>query len=593
MIRNDIINSFLICQYKSYLLFHQHAGKISEYEALKAELLQEYREEFFQALQNQYSGNILEKIPVKTPLHMATEHYVLYPVFKTQAWTISFDVLALVPPSRTPHVVSYLPIEIAAREKVTKTDKLAFTMRCILATRTLHIPIDSGKIVYGHDLKSFKIRLSDYQKEASKRFTTLSKILKNDAPPRIFLSKFCTTCEFYASCRKSLLEKDDLSLLSGMSPKEILKKNDRGIFTTLQLSYTFRPRRKQRKLAPPHRTLWALKALALREDHTYLYAIPKLAPSATEVFIDFEGLPDECFIYLIGVLLKTESTEEFFSFWANTRDEEEHIFTQLFELLSHVHATPIYHYGSYEPHALKRFDRVSHQRYTATIQTLLDTTVNILSFFTSAVYPPTYSNGLKDIATFLGFSWSDNRASGIQSFVWRKRWERSRCHEYKAKLQQYNQEDCHALRVVKEWLSEFQKAESAVQYAKVDDIKIQSAFKLGGETYSDPLIKELIPYSYFDYQQKKIFLRTEPSVKSALKLQKRRWQKLNTVDRKIHHASPFPKFCPICHGTQLSRREKAQRLIIDLKFMKCGIKRQVTMLTVNNVSYGNCGDAID
>ena len=35
------------------------------------------------------------------------------------------------------------------------------------------------------------------------------------------------------------------------------------------------------------------------------------------------------------------------------------------------------------------------------------------------VYFPVYSNGLKDVAGYLGFSWTEPDASGLQSLVWR------------------------------------------------------------------------------------------------------------------------------------------------------------------------------
>ena len=43
-------------------------------------------------------------------------------------------------------------------------------------------------------------------------------------------------------CRQKAEEKDDLSLLSGMTEKERRNLHDKGIFTVTQLSYTFRPR---------------------------------------------------------------------------------------------------------------------------------------------------------------------------------------------------------------------------------------------------------------------------------------------------------------------------------------------------------------
>jgi predicted RecB family nuclease len=53
----------------------------------------------------------------------------------------------------------------------------------------------------------------------------------------------------------------------------------------------------------------------------------------------------------------------------------------------------------------------------------MSASVNVLAPLFSDVYFPTYSNSLKDVARYLGFSWRDPTASGLQSLAWRARWE--------------------------------------------------------------------------------------------------------------------------------------------------------------------------
>ena len=76
--------------------------------------------------------------------------------------------------------------------------------------------------------------------------------------------------------------------------------------------------------------------------------------------------------------------------------------------------------------------------------------MNVLALIYGTVYFPTYSNGLKDVASTLGFRWTEKNASGIQSLVWRHRWERGEGNDFKNKLVVYNLEDCSALRIVTE-----------------------------------------------------------------------------------------------------------------------------------------------
>jgi predicted RecB family nuclease len=88
----------------------------------------------------------------------------------------------------------------------------------------------------------------------------------------------------------------------------------------------------------------------------------------------------------------------------------------------------------------------------APVDRVLKALVNTLSLVYSHVHFPTYSNGLKDVGACLGCSWSEPDASGIQSLVWRMRWEATHAEEWKQKLITYNLEDCAALKRVSEFL---------------------------------------------------------------------------------------------------------------------------------------------
>jgi hypothetical protein len=74
--------------------------------------------------------------------------------------------------------------------------------------------------------------------------------------------------------------------------------------------------------------------------------------------------------------------------------------------------------------------------------------INLLSIIFAHIYFPTYSNGLKEIADYLGFNWSDPASSGLQSIMWRQEWEHLRDPILKEKLIRYNLDDCEALSAV-------------------------------------------------------------------------------------------------------------------------------------------------
>jgi RNase H-like protein len=107
------------------------------------------------------------------------------------------------------------------------------------------------------------------------------------------------------------------------------------------------------------------------------------------------------------------------------------------------------HYGSFETVFLKRM----RQRYGAPpsgsrAAKALESPINLLSVIFGQIYFPTYSNGLKDIAGWLGFKWSDQEVFGVQSIRWRDTWEQNKASLAKQKLITYNFEDCAALELV-------------------------------------------------------------------------------------------------------------------------------------------------
>lgn len=169
----------------------------------------------------------------------------------------------------------------------------------------------------------------------------------------------------------------------------------------------------------------------------------------TPVCIDVEGLPDRDFYYLIGVRIKAGDSVVQHSLWADSLSDEGSIWREFLSKLIEVENPVLIHYGSFETVFLKRM----RQRYGAPpngslVAKALESPLNLLSVIFGQIYFPTYSNGLKDIAGWLGFKWSDEDVSGVHSISWRDTWEQTKTSLAKEKLIAYNLEDCAALELV-------------------------------------------------------------------------------------------------------------------------------------------------
>jgi predicted RecB family nuclease len=337
----------------------------------------------------------------------------------------------------------------------------------------------------------------------------LNKTLENKTPPIFHKNPHCQICEFAESCLDKLKERDDLSLLTSLKTKEILQKNSRGLFSVKQLSYSFKPKKnphQKRKFLPE------LKALAIRENKTFILEMPNLKQTQTEVFLDFEGIPDKNSNYLIGLILRTNKVEKEYSFWANNKDDETKIFIELIELLKQLQNFTIYHYGAYEIQGLKNISKRLSIENQAIIKVFIENSTNLLNVFTQNIYPPTYTNSLKEIAQFLNFEWTDKKASGIKSLVWRYNWELTQSESYKNNLITYNIEDCRALKTIKDWICNVPNL-SKETFENVEKFKKESMNKWGRINFLIQDLEKINNYAYFNYQREKVLIKTYPKIR--------------------------------------------------------------------------------
>jgi predicted RecB family nuclease len=111
---------------------------------------------------------------------------------------------------------------------------------------------------------------SKFSKEAEALLAKTKDCITNETPPPFTLIAHCSECQFKGSCYAKLKEKDCISLLPGMTPTVVAKYHKKGITTITQLSHMFRPRRSGRVPQRAVRYLVELKALAIREQKTFV-----------------------------------------------------------------------------------------------------------------------------------------------------------------------------------------------------------------------------------------------------------------------------------------------------------------------------------
>ena len=179
---------------------------------------------------------------------------------------------------------------------------------------------------------------------------------------------------------------------------------------------------------------------------------PEIPAKTTRVFFDVEGIPDRDLYYLVGVVVETDGQCSAHSFWADDDTEEQAIWVKLLDLLRVLGDCTLFHYGAYEKAYIKKMLRKYPSPDTPFPGTWDSALFNVLGAIRTNVYLPAYSNGLKDIASFLGVTWTGKVRSGIECLAARLRWEESKDSVIKEEILDYNRQDCLAVQRVADFL---------------------------------------------------------------------------------------------------------------------------------------------
>jgi transposase len=212
---------------------------------------------------------------------------------------------------------------------------------------------------------------------------------------------------------------------------------------------------------------------------------------------------------------------------------------------------------------------------------LVDRLVNVASSVYGKVYFPIRSNGLKSLGRFLGATWTDPEASGLQSLAWRHSWEVARSEGAKKSLLQYNRDDCEAIRVLVDRLDRLRRdAESdpSIEFASRPK---RYATETGKAIHGQ--FDQILKFAGMDSGTRGIHLRQrndeegEPRKRGA---RKGHQGYRRVIPSKVNRVIRVPpkRACPKGHGNLilLDAGELSERTITDLAFSKGGCRRTVT-----------------
>ena len=422
--------------YKAFLKSKGEVGEVVDYEVIQNEADARYRDEAIKRLLRNHAGSQVLREPPSLALAVKEGVKLILgaegrslgggPAASTCSKGMSID--------RDAGSRLYVPVLFSHRNKLTREDSLLAAFHGIVLAEALGQPVPFVKVVHGPGFSVSRIKLADRPeptrlvKETRQILERLRKQVESTSPPLMILNSHCPSCEFRDRCRAEAVNRDDLSLHAG----HVGEGDPRPAKTwdqhrdPVRLHVPTQERRAKRS-KPLKRHLHALQALAVRDKKVYVVRTPEI-PAKTHPCLSRRGrdYPTGISITSSGSSSRRMVSARLIRSGLMTRRRSRRSGSNCSISCVPWATARLFHYGSYEKAYIKKMLR-KYPSPDAPFPGAWDSALfNVLGAIRTNVYFPAYSNGLKDIASFLGATWTGKITSGIDCIAARLRWEESR-----------------------------------------------------------------------------------------------------------------------------------------------------------------------
>jgi uncharacterized protein len=254
----------------------------------------------------------------------------------------------------------------------------------------------------------------------------------------------------------------DISLVNGCGPSLKKRLLENGIETFDQLAGTEKAKLiKIKGIADKTATklLQHSNTLVLGK-HICIGTCNEFPKRATEIFLDLEGTGEQvgeeeviAMDYLIGVLIRKDGKAEYIPFLAEGLDKEKEMLDNFVGWVEKQTDFIIYHWHHYEStHLLKMAKRYNLPQ--SELDLVFANMRDLHKDATAAFSFPTYGNGLKEIAPYIGYKWKHQEVDATEAIAIYLEYVKDK-EANKDKMQKvidYNNDDCEATLLIKDWL---------------------------------------------------------------------------------------------------------------------------------------------
>jgi len=398
--------------------------------------------------------------------------YVYQAVFVADGWRGIADFLERVERPSTLGSWSYevLDTKLARRPRPEHALQLCFYSHAL--GRIQETDPEVAYVVLG-TRERITLRLADvsaYYRRLRRRFKTAV----TDRPQTVpYPCEHCSFCDFASSCEEQWEREDHLVRVAGIRRDQVSRLVARGIATLTGLAESSPVTAIPKMVRPTFEGLREQAALQLQSQRAGkieyrdreispgrgFAALPRRSPG--DLIMDLEGHPffepARGLDYLFGILALDGTEPRYQAFWAHDRAGERRALEAFVDLV-HERITRypdlhVYHFGTYEPSAVKQL-MGEYATREAEVDDLLRRKifVDLLTLFRQALRAGVPSYSLKELERLVGFARTAPVRSGTQAILEYERWLDRKDERHLAGIAAYNEEDCRATLGLLDWL---------------------------------------------------------------------------------------------------------------------------------------------
>lgn len=312
-------------------------------------------------------------------------------------------------------------------------------------------------------------------------------LLANQIQNKPAMMGSCKLCPWVYSCKKWCEEKNDLSKIFyvGRSVRDKINEELK-IETVIEFEKIDVPTILEQKKKDKN----FLKGLAEKTLNKYknranillvtrqpvFYKKIEFPQVPIELFFDIEDDPTQDFVYMHGFYERSSKGERYFDFTTKEFSGEAERETWQ-SVWNYIHSLPsgqfsIYYYSPHEKTTYRRLQK----RYPEVVspdqlETFFESP-NVIDLYNKVIQShtdwPLGSYSLKEIATYLGFSWRDATPSGALSIQWFNEFLKTKDPTIMKRIREYNEDDCKATMILKDGVESLLKTMKTFRYGIAD-----------------------------------------------------------------------------------------------------------------------------